>query len=378
MHKKEEEDLVSREIKAFREKLTVSKPSSAGGAADEEEEAEAHERRRRDREDREREREREARRREKEDKEYRERERAWEDRERTKEREREREAEKQRRQGDRAHRDEDFDDSERAKRRSEWGRMKRDWQLERAEDEAEARREAIAAAQAQALAQTAQAQSPPGRSAAYNPTDAYSPPASLSPAPFDAQPGALGKITFQKKKAVAPAPGYGEKQEEEEAEDAAALKKKRKLVPLDFNSPEAQITKEGKLAAIAAQEKQAKMDRVKDLISRIPTEKEALFAYPVDYEVLEEHNVLEKKMRPWVSKKIAEYLGEEDRALITFILGKITARVPPHDFVDQLKLVLEEEAEVRLVSFFVQCSSSFCCFYSFFCAIVFCYRLFLL
>jgi len=54
-------------------------------------------------------------------------------------------------------------------------------------------------------------------------------------------------------------------------------------------------------------------------------------------------------MRPWVTRKIVEYLGEEEASLIDFIISKIIEHVPPKDIQEQLALVLEEEAEVFTV-----------------------------
>ena len=49
-------------------------------------------------------------------------------------------------------------------------------------------------------------------------------------------------------------------------------------------------------------------------------------------------------MRSWVTKKIIEYLGEEEKTLIDFILSKITSHTPPHEVLEQIGLVLDDEA----------------------------------
>jgi RNA-binding protein 25 len=51
-------------------------------------------------------------------------------------------------------------------------------------------------------------------------------------------------------------------------------------------------------------------------------------------------------MRPWVTKKIAEYLGEEEKTLTDFIMTKVAQHCSPTDLLGQLQLVLDEEAEV--------------------------------
>lgn len=54
-------------------------------------------------------------------------------------------------------------------------------------------------------------------------------------------------------------------------------------------------------------------------------------------------------MRPWVTKKIVEYLGEEEKTLIDFILNKITAKTPPTEMLKQIGLVLDEEGEMFVI-----------------------------
>ena len=55
---------------------------------------------------------------------------------------------------------------------------------------------------------------------------------------------------------------------------------------------------------------------------------------------------MELVMRPWVTKKMTEYLGEEEDTLTDFILSKLKARAPPQDLLTELKVVLDEDADV--------------------------------
>jgi RNA-binding protein 25 len=54
-------------------------------------------------------------------------------------------------------------------------------------------------------------------------------------------------------------------------------------------------------------------------------------------------------MKPWVTKKIFEFLGEEEKVLIEFIMGKIAAHTAPAEILQQLTLVLDEEADIFVV-----------------------------
>lgn len=50
-------------------------------------------------------------------------------------------------------------------------------------------------------------------------------------------------------------------------------------------------------------------------------------------------------MRKWVTDKIIEYLDEEEKTLIDFILGKLSSHTPPTEILKQLAMVLDEDAE---------------------------------
>jgi len=87
----------------------------------------------------------------------------------------------------------------------------------------------------------------------------------------------------------------------------------------------------------------------KSVIDQIPIEKEELFAFKIDWKVIDDNDIVEDKMRPWVSKKITEFLGEEEPTLIEYICKKLVDHSPPQDILDQLQLVLDEEATTFVI-----------------------------
>ena len=36
---------------------------------------------------------------------------------------------------------------------------------------------------------------------------------------------------------------------------------------------------------------------------------------------------MDKRIRPWVNKKIVDYIGEEEQALVDFIIEKVSANI---------------------------------------------------
>ncbi|TKR57446.1 hypothetical protein L596_030712 [Steinernema carpocapsae] len=87
---------------------------------------------------------------------------------------------------------------------------------------------------------------------------------------------------------------------------------------------------------------------IRDLIERIPTQKDDLFAYPIEWEFVDE-DLVKSRVRPWVTKKIVEYIGEEEASLVDFVCDKVMAKSPPTKLLKDIAMVLDEEAEIFVV-----------------------------
>lgn len=86
------------------------------------------------------------------------------------------------------------------------------------------------------------------------------------------------------------------------------------------------------------------------LAAKIPSDSASLFVTPIRWDLAEKHNLLEAKIRPWVTKKIVEYLEFEEPTMIQFICAHIKERKPPKELISQLKNVLDDEAEVFVIT----------------------------
>ncbi|RVE40358.1 hypothetical protein evm_014992 [Chilo suppressalis] len=91
-----------------------------------------------------------------------------------------------------------------------------------------------------------------------------------------------------------------------------------------------------------------KRKHIKSLIDKIPTQKEQLFQYKLDTTQIDDA-LMEKKIRPWINKKIIEYIGEPEPTLVDFICSKVVAGSQPQGILDDVQMVLDEEAEVFVV-----------------------------
>lgn len=81
-----------------------------------------------------------------------------------------------------------------------------------------------------------------------------------------------------------------------------------------------------------------KRRHIKSLIDKIPTQKEELFRYELDTEQID-NTLMDKKIRPWINKKIIEYIGEPEPTLVDFICSKVLAGSRPQGILDDVQMV---------------------------------------
>ena len=113
------------------------------------------------------------------------------------------------------------------------------------------------------------------------------------------------------------------------------------MIPIDFTEEERSTlgmapaqtapasTSHSTQAAVSGGNAQDAQARDRALASQIPTDKEALFSYKLNWELIKKSDILTTIIAPWVSKKILEYLGEAEETLCSFILTKLSAQSTP-------------------------------------------------
>ncbi|KAI8916358.1 hypothetical protein EDD86DRAFT_198355 [Gorgonomyces haynaldii] len=88
---------------------------------------------------------------------------------------------------------------------------------------------------------------------------------------------------------------------------------------------------------------------IKELIAKIPAEKEQLWSWEIKWDQLDD-TILNKKIQPFVSKKIAEIVGFEEKDLVDFCVRKIRSQGSAQDICDELEPVLDEETQVFVMT----------------------------
>jgi hypothetical protein len=133
-------------------------------------------------------------------------------------------------------------------------------------------------------------------------------------------------------------------EDEEEADTTA----KRTLVPIKFDSA----------ADALGLTEEERAQAVRQLAADIPSDKEGLWNWSVKWEFLDEA-LLGERLRPFVEKKIVEYLGVQEQMLVEVVEEHIRKRGPAQALVEQLE-------GVSMVCFILFCvfSISSCFFFA--------------
>ncbi|KAI6200061.1 hypothetical protein M3Y96_00693400 [Aphelenchoides besseyi] len=158
---------------------------------------------------------------------------------------------------------------------------------------------------------------------------------STSTAPENSKGGQPKVITtFQSKILSQVSTVFGD--DEPEDDEVHVIKKKMK--PFE-------ITAQDRIESLTADERK---QMIKELIDAIPSNKAELFKHEVDWSHLD-NTLVVQRIKPWVEKKIREYIGDDEPSLVTFICERVEARSEPTRLLGDLAMILDDEAESFMV-----------------------------
>ncbi|CAL6359394.1 unnamed protein product [Bathycoccus prasinos] len=132
-------------------------------------------------------------------------------------------------------------------------------------------------------------------------------------------------------------------------------KRRRQFVPIEYTEAEKRIVAAGLTVdhkdsddqdqkRLLEEEKKRKAALEASLIDKIPTKKADVFNYDIDWSAFKTSGA-ESLCRKWVTKKTVELLGEEEDAVVDFVLEKLRERVDASVLLEELSVFLDEEAE---------------------------------
>jgi len=84
--------------------------------------------------------------------------------------------------------------------------------------------------------------------------------------------------------------------------------------------------------------------KITSLLEKIPTDRDGLFDFSVAWDQLFASNIIEKKIRPWITKKVMEILKTEETSLIDYVIKNLNNKCKPRVLLSTLEGVLEEDA----------------------------------
>lgn len=281
------------------------------------------------------------------DKLYLEAERKWVNRERQRAAALERETEREkaeddslaRRKEEQLEREKNWDDEREASRKSHpyyrdhagWARKRaqeradeeaRD-EADRRAEESERRKEAVEMEQARDMADSflnQQAQEMEQRQAA----------APAAPARFTLSLGAAAQKAQARsgpqRRTMAEVEGLLDDEEQEQTT-------KRQLVPIKFEPiADAKLMSEEEI-----------QNAVKSLAQEIPTTQEGLWGWDVKWDYLED-SIITEKLRPFIEKKVVEYLGVQEQLLVDVVEEHLRKHAKPAELAEELEGPLEDDA----------------------------------
>ncbi|KAJ4390853.1 hypothetical protein N0V93_004452 [Gnomoniopsis smithogilvyi] len=117
--------------------------------------------------------------------------------------------------------------------------------------------------------------------------------------------------------------------DDEEAEQTT----KRQLVPIKFEP----------MADTKTMSEEEIQQAVKSLAQEIPATQEGLWAWDVKWDYLED-SIITEKLRPFIEKKVVEYLGVQEQLLVDVVEEHLRKHAKPSELAEELEGPLEDDA----------------------------------
>jgi len=133
---------------------------------------------------------------------------------------------------------------------------------------------------------------------------------------------------------------------DDEEQDATV---KRQLIPIKFEPS----------SDVSGLSEEEITKAVRSLAQEIPTQKEGLWAWDVKWDYMDDSIIVEK-LRPFVEKKVVEYLGVQEQFLVEVVEEHLRKHGKPGELVEELAEALDDAAEDlvkklwRMVIFFTE------------------------
>jgi RNA-binding protein 25 len=85
----------------------------------------------------------------------------------------------------------------------------------------------------------------------------------------------------------------------------------------------------------------------KQIYECIPKNTDELLKFPINWSIVYKFDILENKIKSWLSKKLSEFLGEDEPELRAIIIKKLANKTNPYELMEKIRSVFEEDTEVK-------------------------------
>ncbi len=123
---------------------------------------------------------------------------------------------------------------------------------------------------------------------------------------------------------------------------------KRRLIPLQYTEEELRAVQQAEQAS-AAEPTASPFDfeaKKRSIIDSLPSTQKDVFAFSVNWDAFSApKSAVATRIRTYVSKKIAELLGEEEQTLVDFVMEKLQEHAQASQMLTELVEVLDEDAQ---------------------------------
>ena len=111
-------------------------------------------------------------------------------------------------------------------------------------------------------------------------------------------------------------------QEQEEAKQESAPKKQK--------------------VEISKEEKMAQLIQIKDLYKKLPSD---VFSYSINWDSILEFDLIQKICKPWIAKKIKEYMGVEEPMMINIVIKLLNQKCTNSQLLSKIQNILDDASE---------------------------------
>lgn len=90
------------------------------------------------------------------------------------------------------------------------------------------------------------------------------------------------------------------------------------------------------------EERQAQIAKIKEIYKQMPKAIEEVYAHDLDWDRLLELDVINKVCKPWIGKRIKEYMGVEEPMMINIVVKLLLQKCNHSQLLTKIQSILDD------------------------------------